>query len=195
VLVSAIRRATDLPLRAVLRLGDTLSTTGAELVRLAGLAGDYVAAGAEGVACGFLDADLEIDTEVCAELVGHAEVPWTFTRAFDQALDSRRAWRHVAALPRVDGVLTAGSALGADTGHKSLIEAARADAVVAGLAIAAGGPRPEHIPWLVRAGVRRLHLGTAVRPDGSWAKAYTDAGLVRSWRLLLDDSVGRADSA
>ena len=39
----------------------------------------------------------------------------------------------------------------------------------------------------VRAGVRAFHLGPQVRPGGS-RKAYVDADLVRSWRLLVDDA-------
>jgi copper homeostasis protein len=194
-LVSALGRVSEVPLRVVLRLDDGDTTTGAGLVRLAGLASDYLSAGAEGVAYGFLDSDLEIDTELCAELAGRTGMPWTFTRAFDRALEPRRAWRAVKALPGIDGVLTAGSVLGADQGHEVLLEAAEADPVLAGLAIAAGGVRAEHVPWLVRAGVRRIHLGAAVRPAGSWGKAYTDSALVRSWRLLLDDAVARASSA
>ncbi len=42
----------------------------------------------------------------------------------------------------------------------------------------------EQVPWLVRAGVRQFHVDAQVRPGGS-SKAYVDAGLVRSWRLLL----------
>ncbi|MEJ7629777.1 MAG: copper homeostasis protein CutC, partial [Nocardioidaceae bacterium] len=56
--------------------------------------------------------------------------------------------------------------------------------------VAAGGLRAESVPWLVQAGVTRIHLGASVRPGGSWDKAHVDAGFVRSWRLLLDSAVG-----
>ena len=49
-----------------------------------------------------------------------------------------------------------------------------------------GGLLAEHVPWLVRAGVRTFHLDEQLRPGGS-RKAYVDAGLTRSWRRLLDD--------
>jgi len=63
------------------------------------------------------------------------------------------------------------------------------------LLMAGGGLRGEHVPWLVRAGVRQFQVDSeAVRPGGS-AKAYVDAGHVRSWRLLLDDAVDRARNA
>jgi copper homeostasis protein len=66
--VSAILRETDLPVRVMLRLDDGLGATGADLVRLAGLARDYLTLGAEGVSFGFLDRDLEIDRDTCAAL-------------------------------------------------------------------------------------------------------------------------------
>ena len=54
--------------------------------------------------------------------------------------------------------------------------------------MAGGGLKPEHVPWLVRAGVRAFHIGTPARPQGSY-KAYVDAGLVHTWRTLIDDEV------
>ena len=54
-----------------------------------------------------------------------------------------------------------------------------------------GGLLAEHVPWLVRAGVRAFHVDEQVRPGGS-RKAYVDAALTRSWRLLLDDATARA---
>ena len=55
-LVSAVCKETDLPVRAMLRLNDTYTTTGGELTRLVGLGEDYLAVGAEGVSFGFLTA-------------------------------------------------------------------------------------------------------------------------------------------
>jgi len=51
--------------------------------------------------------------------------------------------------------------------------------------MAGGGLAPEHVPWLMRAGVRAFHIGRPARPQGSY-KAWVDAGLVHSWRTLLD---------
>jgi copper homeostasis protein len=39
--------------------------------------------------------------------------------------------------------------------------------------------------------VRKFHVGSRVRPGGSW-KAYVDASMVRSWRTLVDDAVAAA---
>lgn len=192
-LVSAVCKETDLPVRAMLRLNDSYSTTGGELTRLVGLGEDYLAVGATGLAFGFLDADLLIDVPVCSHLADAlAGVPWTFHRGFDACLETGRAWRQVQALPGLDAVLTAGSASGLDAGYDELVDRAASDAAVAELAMAAGGLRGEHVPWLVRSGVRQFQVGSSVRPGGSWTKAHVDAGHVRSWRMLLDDSADLA---
>src|SRR3954470_20799787 len=68
-LVSAICRESDLPAFVLLRLNDSWSTTGGEFARLVGLGEDYLGCGAAGVSFGFLDADLEIDTETCQLLL------------------------------------------------------------------------------------------------------------------------------
>jgi copper homeostasis protein len=185
--VSQIRRSTDLPLRVMLRLSDSYTATGAELTRLRGLAQSYLAAGADGFVLGFLTPDNEIDTETCAALAGSfAGKPWTFHRAVDAVLEPGPAWQALRTLPGLDGVLTAGSVRGVTSGLDELCRRARADAAVARLTMAGGGLRPEHVPWLLGSGIRRFHVGSSVRPDGSWTKAYVDARFVRSWRNLLD---------
>jgi copper homeostasis protein len=190
--VSSICKETEVPVRVMLRLNDGLSTTGGELSRLVGLAEDYLAVGAQGLVFGFLDADLEVDVEVCGYLADKLPaVPWTFHRAIDSALVFDRAWRQVAQLPGLDAVLSAGSARGLEAGHEELTDRAAADPQVARLLMAGGGLRAEHVPWLAEAGVRQFHVGSSVRPGGSWEKAYVDPGHVRAWRLLLDDAVDR----
>ena len=194
--VSAVCRETEAPVRVMLRLNDGLSTTGGELSRLVGLGQDYVSAGAEGLSFGFLTTDLEVDVEVCCYLADRLpEVPWTFHRAVDSALSTDRAWRQLAGLPGLDTVLSAGSARGMDAGCDELVERAQADPSVARMLMAGGGLRSEHVPWLARAGVRRFHVGSTVRPGGSWTKAYVDPAHVRSWRMLVDDAVSHAEAA
>lgn len=194
--VSSICRESDVPVRVMLRLNDGLSTTGGELSRLVGLGEDYLSVGAEGLSFGFLDSNLEIDVEVCGYLADRLpEVPWTFHRAIDSALSTTRAWRQVDGLPGLDAVLSSGSVRGLAAGCDELVDRAAADPVVARLVMAGGGLRPEHVPWLARAGVRQFHVGSTVRPGGSWQKAYVDAAHVRSWRMLLDDAVHHASRA
>lgn len=189
--VSAICRESDVPVFALLLLSEGWTTTGGEMARLVGLAEDFLACGAEGVSFGFLDADLEVDVETCTHLaLALPNVPWTFHRAIDDALDARRAWRRVLSLPGLVNVRTAGSARGMGEGYDDLLALVESDPVIASLAMAGDGLLAEHVPWLVRAGVRAFHLGPQVRPGGS-PKAYVAADLVRSWRLLVDDAARR----
>lgn len=188
---SAVLRETDLPVRVVLRLSDGWTTTGGEFHRLVGLAEEYLSLGAQGVAFGFLDADVEIDVETCAALASSLPgVPWTFHRAVDDCLDSRRAWRRLVSLRGLDAVHASGSPQGMTVGYDDLLDLA-AEPSYARLMQPGNGLVPEQVPWLLRAGVRQFRLDDQSRPGGS-TKAYVDAGLVRSWRLLLDDAAARA---
>lgn len=194
--VSAVCKETEVPVRVMLRLNDGLSTTGGELSRLVGLGEDYLSVGAEGLSFGFLTTDLEIDVDVCSYLADRLpQVPWTFHRAVDSVLSTDRAWRRLAGLPGLDAVLSAGSPRGLDAGCDELVARATADPHVARLVVAGGGLRPEHVPWLSRAGVRQFHVGSTARPGGSWTKAYVDPGHVRAWRMLVDDAVEHAETA
>jgi len=189
-LVGQVRRATALPVRAVLRLREGYGTDGAEVVRLRGLLESYRAVGADGVVLGFLNGHTDIDTPVLAEVLADSDVPWTFSRAVDSCISTDRAWRTLAQLPGLDAVLTAGSARGVSEGLDDLVARARSDEFARGVIMAGGGLLPEHVPWLVRAGVRAFHVGSAVRPTRSW-KAYVESDLVRTWRTLLDDAARR----
>lgn len=191
--LSAVLRETDLPVRVMLRVGDSLAVDGGQFSRLAGTARMCLELGATGVSFGFLDHDLEIDRASCAalaaELVG---VGWTFHRGFDQALEARRAWRDVLDLAGLDAVASAGSTRGLASGGEELLQRAAADPRVAALLLVSGGLTGDQVPWLIRAGVRQFGLGEEVRQDGSWTKSYVDSAAVRAWRLLLDDAHQRA---
>lgn len=177
--------------RVLLRLDDTFTTTGAGLTRLVGLAQEYVALGAEGVSLGFLDDDLEVDVATTTALAESLPgVPWTFHRAIDATLDLGRSWRRVLDLPGLTAVASAGSPQGLAHGYDDLLALATRYPDVARLLLPTGGLAAEQVPWLVRAGVRQFRVGSQVRPGGS-ARAFVDAGLVRSWRLLLDDPAVR----
>lgn len=190
---SAVLRDSDVPVRVLLRLNDSFTTTGGEFTRLVGLAEEYLALGAEGVVLGFLDADLDVDVDTCAALAEALPgVPWTFHQAIDATLDPRRSWRRVRALPGVTAVASGGSPQGLAHGYDDLLALAESDPGIAGLLMPAGGLVAEQVPWFARAGVRQFQVGGQVRPGGS-SRAYVEAGLVRSWRLLLDSAVGRAD--
>ena len=71
-------------------------------------------------------------------------------------------------------VRSAGSPQGMSVGYDDLLASITPE--IAPLLMPGGGLAAEHVPWLLKAGVRQLHLGDQVRPGGS-AKAYVDAGL------------------
>lgn len=192
-MVEKVRAATGVELRPMVRLRPGFGTDGGEFVRLQGLVNAYRDAGADGVVFGFLNGYDEVDTEVCVALAETADCPWTFHRAVDQVLDADKAWRVLPRLPRLDQVLTAGSARGVEHGLDELLARCTADPSLASLVMAGGGLQPEHVPWLARAGVRSFHIGKAARPLGQY-KAYVDAPLVRTWRELIDDELAK-DSA
>ena len=126
--VSAVCRETDLPVFVTLRLNDSWTTTGGELTRLVGLAEDYLGCGAAGVSFGFLDADLEVDTEVCAHLA--ASLPGRaldLRRAIDDTLDPRRSWRRLLGLPGLVAVRSAGSPRGLAVGYDDLLDTVESD--------------------------------------------------------------------
>lgn len=185
-MVSAIRRATHLPVRVLLRLNEGFVTTGAELVRLQRLAESYLSAGADGFVLGFLTPDNDIDAEAIAVLTGcFPGIGWTFHRAIDHVLAADRAWRELPRLAGLDQVLSAGSVRGVTSGLDELLRRAR-DPRSARLLMAGGGLVAEQVPWLLAAGIGAYQVGAAVRVGGSWTRGSVDAGFVRSWRRLLD---------
>lgn len=193
--VSAILRSCSVPVRVCLRLNDSFTTTGGEFTRLIGLGEEFLALGAEGLVFGFLNPFLEIDTDTCSALAKALPgVPWTFHRAFDAALDSRRAWLRVQELPGLTSVHSGGSPLGLGRGYDDLLTLAEAAPRTARLLTASGGLTAEQVTWFARAGVTQFHVAEQVRPPGG-ATAYVDASLVRSWRLLVASATERSRPA
>jgi copper homeostasis protein len=190
-LVGQVTRATELPVRVMLRLREGFSTDAAEIVRLKGLIKAYRELGADGVVLGFLNTDSDVDLPVMQDLVGEIDFGWTFHRAIDACIWTDRAWRALRELPRLDQVLTAGSVRSVAEGLDELVARATQNPFARKLIMAGGGLQAEHVPWLARAGVTAFHVGSSVRPTGSW-KAYIDPELVRTWRKLVDDAVTRA---
>jgi copper homeostasis protein len=190
--VGDIASRSNLPVRVTLRGNDGYSTSGSELTRLQGAAHQFAEAGVEGFVLGFLGPTVEIDVDATLALADEfGSMPWTFHDVVDHALDYDKAWQRLRLMPRMDTVLTAGSARGVAAGLDELCRRAADDPYIAGLIMAGGGLQPDHVPWLARAGVRKFRVGPQVRPGGSW-KAYADASMVRSWRTLVDDAVAAA---
>jgi copper homeostasis protein len=187
-LVAQVRRATSIQVRVMVRLRAGYGTDGGEAIRLRGLMASYADAGADGMVLGFLNGLGEVDARLIEELIGDGNWPWTFHRAVDACLEQERAWSVLPTLTRLDQVLTAGSARDVEHGLGDLVARAKADPWAASVIMAGGGLRPDHVPWLARAGVRAFHIGKPARPGGSY-KAYVDTDLVRSWRNLIDAEV------
>ena len=189
--VSSIGREAGVPMFVLLRLNDSWTTTGGELERLVGLAEDYLACGATGVAFGFLDADLEIDVDTCTVLADRLpEVPWTFTRAVDSSLDPRRSWRRLLTLPRLVHVRSAGSPRGMEIGYDDLLATAESDPLDRGEADArrgAGGRARAVAGAPGRARLPRRPAGAAGRVGQGVRR--------RRLRPLLADPARRRDGA
>ena len=188
--VAKVRAATSIQIRAMVRLREGFGTDGGEVTRLRGLMMSYAEAGADGMVLGFLNGLGDVDLEVVHALVDGGAWPWTFHRAVDSALDADRAWAALRGLPRLDQVLTAGSARGVGHGLDELVARAKADPWAARRIMAGGGLEPEHVAWLARAGVRAFHVGRAARTGNSY-EAGIDENLVRSWRVLIDSECHR----
>ena len=114
--VAAIRSATALPLRVMLRGGAGFRTDPAETTRLRAQAHDLEAAGADAFVLGFLDADGDLDLAAMSAVSTATDLPWTCHRAIDHARDRDLAWRALRDLPGLDTILTAGSADGVADG-------------------------------------------------------------------------------
>ena len=190
-LVSAVVRETDLPVWVALSPPEAPHDYDGQNA-VVELGATFLELGATGLAYGFLDRNLEIDREGCAELCGELDgARWMF-HGFDSVLDADRAWRDVMSLPGLDSVVSAGSTRGISHGAEELISRCRSDRRVAGLLMAGGGLTPDVVPWLVRAGVRRFAIGSSARSSSSWTRASVDVDHVRSWRMLVDDALARA---
>lgn len=184
-LVAAVLDEVDLPVRPLLRLREGYRTDGGEAVRLQGLLANYLELGTDGVVLGFLDGYARVDVEVVTALTARDDFSWTFDRAVDRCLDADLAWRTLLEFPGLDGVQTAGSARGLASGLDELIIRAHKYPEQAELMIAGGGLSAEHIPWLLRAGVKQFQLGPQARPHGK-PMADVETELVHSWRVLVD---------
>lgn len=184
--VSAVRQATSLPFRVMLRLRGGFTAHAEDLAQLRTRLGQFIDAGADGVVLGFLDEDGAVDATAVHALVDDGSFAWTFHRAIDHVSDADAAWAALRDLPRLDQVLSAGSPDGVGLGLADLLGRAGADPFARDTLMVGGGLAPAHIGPLLGAGVRSFHVGSPVRPGGSFA-APVQVALVELWRDLLDE--------
>ncbi|MFF4824953.1 copper homeostasis protein CutC [Streptomyces sp. NPDC001312] len=186
--VAGIRAAVDIPLRVMLRLADGFDAGGAPgLDRLAEVAGEMRAAGAEEFVLGFLDDEGGVDLGAVERVVAALDgCPWTFHRAIDRAADRDVLRKRLDGLPGLDTYLTAGAASGVDVGlHTLIAEAARGgEPGYEQQIMVGGGLRLDHVPALLAAGIDAFHIGGAARPGG-WDGPVSVAA-VAEWRAVLD---------
>ncbi|MCH0562006.1 MULTISPECIES: copper homeostasis protein CutC [unclassified Streptomyces] len=185
VTFAGIRAAVDIGLRVMLRLADGFAA--GDVPRLAGVAGELRAAGAEEFVLGFLDADGAVDLAAVEQVVSVLEgCRWTFHRAIDRAADRDALRKALDGLPGLDTYLTAGSADGVDDGLPTLLAEARlrGEPGYEPQILVGGGLRLDHVPYLAAAGIDGFHIGGAARPGG-WAGPVS-AQAVEEWRQALD---------
>ena len=107
-LVRAIQRATHLPLRVMVRENAGYTTAASELVPLRRAAGDFAAAGVDGIVIGYArEGQLALD-EVARVLDEAPGLRATFHRAFDSLVDPLPAVEAIATVPQIDRILTSG---------------------------------------------------------------------------------------
>ncbi|CAM3438604.1 copper homeostasis protein CutC [Stackebrandtia soli] len=174
--VAAIRRASALPIRVMLRTAAGFAV--GDEAALSRAAAALREAGADGFVLGFLGGDGQPDTAAMTRLAEVGGLPWTCHRCVDHAVDYPAAIAAVTPLPGLDQVLTAGSPDGLRHGLASVLRVAASTPVLAG-----GGLTPEAVGPLRAAGVLGFHVGSAVRT--SW-DAPVDAERVANWRRLVD---------
>ena len=181
----AIRVATRLPLRVMLRPNGGYRIDAAELMALCAEATALRQAGAESFVCGFLTESGAIDRAAMnAVLAAIGTCRWTFHRAFDHAIDMQEAWATVVELG-ADLILSSGTAADLPAGLPALC--ARAGWQTDALRwLAGGGLTLEQVPVFRAAGITQFHAGRAVRVGMSW-DAPIDERAVRVMRAAVGE--------
>ncbi|ASO22869.1 copper homeostasis protein [Actinoalloteichus hoggarensis] len=178
--VRSVLAATDLPVRVMLR--DAAGFLPRDLTGLRRSAARLREEGATEFVLGFLTTRGEVDEAACRALLAELDgCRWTFHRALDGAADRRVAWTRAETLG-CDTVLTAGGPSGVSRDWHELLgflDAAEPDRE---RLLIGGGLRATHVAPLRERGVRRFHVGGAVRPD--WHSPI-EVDEVRRWVELV----------
>lgn len=188
--VQHVLAVTSLPVRVMLRWGPGFGATHGEIATFRERAQAFSDLGVDGFVLGFLDDAGAVDVEAVRAVGLDGARPMTFHRAIDHAVDQAAAWSTIRSLPGVDQVLTAGDPDGLRFGWPTVRARATDDPWTRRVLVAGGGLAPAFVRPLLGAGVRRFHVGSTVRPGGSWT-APVSVDLVRQWRTLLDEEDAR----
>lgn len=163
-LVREIKRATELPVRVMLRESPSYRTNGPDEVRqLCRAAEAFASLDVDGFVLGFLN-DGEIDVELTQRVLACApHTRATFHHAFEDAKDKLRALTEIKRLPQVDRILSSG-------GTDHLVSrvhrlAAYNHAAAPELTILAGGGIDSKAIVEIRRAtrIREFHVGRAAR--------------------------------
>jgi len=173
--------ASDLPVRAMLR--DSAGFAPWSLVQLRAEAIAMRDVGVTEFVLGWLTEDGAVDVDACRAVIAELDgCEFTFHRALDHSADPLAAWKDVVALG-ADTVLAAGAGGGVAEGLPMLRKLSAMQETDGLAVMAGGGLRADQVPGLRADGVRRFHVGSAVRPQG-WDYPV-DAAAVAEWAALI----------
>ncbi|KVE39108.1 copper homeostasis protein CutC [Burkholderia sp. BDU5] len=186
--IEAVAAAAPIPVNVIVRPHSrSFHYDASELAAIARDVRAAVAAGANGVVFGMLDAHGDVDLDALQRIADAADGrDLTFHRAFDVARDLNAALDTLLRVPSVTSVLTSG-------GHPSVLDAREVVARMVRRAegstctvLAGAGLTVDAVGGFVRAtGVRAVHLGSGVRERGE-VLAPIDERLVAKARATLD---------
>jgi copper homeostasis protein len=183
--VAAIKEATPLPLRVMVRENAGFETSDAEIEVLRAAAWNFARLSVDGLVVGFARSGQLLLAELTSVIEAAPAVPVTFHRAFDSLNDQLGAIDTLATFRRVDGILTSGGDGSAAERCARLDQfSERAGARLS--IIAGGGVDLETFGLLVRTRtVSWIHVGRAAR-DGNDPEGPVSAASVRRLRDLAD---------
>jgi len=184
-LVHAIARATELPLRVMVRENAGYAINDGELPILRQAAAEFAAAGVDGIVIGFARAGAIALDDLGRVLEAAPGVQATFHRAFDTIDDPLGAIDSLAAVAQIDRILTDGGRGSAAERSERLKAYAARGAGRLGI-IAGSGVNDEAIALFARTGcVREAHVGRAAREGGD-PEGPVSVARVRRLRALAD---------
>jgi copper homeostasis protein len=187
--VAAIKNATSLPLRVMVRENAGFETSDAEIEIMRAAAWNFTKLGVDGLVAGFAKSGELALPQFAAVIEAAPGVPITFHRAFDSLLNPLAAIDTLSTDQRVDRILTSGGDGPAEERCTHLREyVARAAARVT--IIAGGGVDVEMFRVLVeQRTIREIHVGRVAREGGN-AEGPVSAASVRRLRDLADSHIG-----
>jgi len=183
--VEAIKNATSLPLRVMVRENAGFEASDAEIDVMRAAAWNFTKLGVDGLVVGFAQSGQLSLGEFAKVIEAAPGVPITFHRAFDSLTAPLEATERLSANPRIDGILTSGgegSAAERCARLRDYVDRARSRLTI----IAGGGVDRESFRLFVEDGaVDWIHVGRAAR-DGIDAEGPVSALSVRRLRNLAD---------